>query len=509
MRSNRTGQAVGSDVQHALVRFSGDISTKARVTRRIFVKRMVGNLRDALRSQGLPPNVRASRDRVFVELPAGETGEVLARVFGVQSVSLVERRPARRLEDLVGFGRELFSERVRGRRFAVRARRVGDRAKIPLDAREVERELGTALLPHAAGVDLGSPEVTARVELFEDEAFFFAESLRGPGGLPLGVEGRAVMLISGGFDSAVAAWQLQKRGVALDYVFCNLGGATHLQGTLRVAKVIAERWSYGDRPRFHAIDFGPLVQELQAQTTTRYWQVLLKRLMLRAADGVADERRAPALVTGEAIGQVSSQTLQNLAAISPASGRTILRPLVGFNKDEIIAVAERIGTAELSKVVHEYCDLAPSRPATRAALETLALEEARMDLSLIAHAVASREVFDLRSLDVDKLDLPEIQIEHVPEGATVIDLRSAAEYRSWHYEGALRLDFARAVAAYPSFDRSATYVLYCEFGLKSSHLAERMRREGLDAFHFRGGTPALQRLAASSKQAPGEWSSAD
>jgi len=479
----------------ALLRLSGDVSTKARVTRHQFVGRLLHNLRDALAAEGLPRRVRVSHDRLFAELPPGADPSFLSRVFGVQSVSLVERRPAGSLAAVVDAGVELFRDRVEGRRFAVRARRVGDRGQARIRGGEVDRQLGAALLPFAAGVDLDHPEITVHCEIHEGEAYFFPERLAGPGGLPLGVEGRAIALISGGFDSAVAAWQLQRRGVALDYVFCNLGGSSHLRGTLRVAKVLGDRWSYGIQPRFHAIDFAPLAADLQAKALPRYWQVLLKRLMLRAADLVADERRAPALVTGEALGQVSSQTLQNLAVISPASRRTILRPLVGLNKDEIIALAERIGTAELSKVVREYCDLAPRRPATAASLRAVDGEEAKLDLSLVERAVAQRDVHDLRDLDVDKLDRPEIQIDRLPEGATLIDLRTAREYRGWHHPDALHLEWNRALEAFPSFDRGKTYVLTCEFGLKSAHLAELMRIEGFDAFHLRGGIPALRRLA--------------
>jgi thiamine biosynthesis protein ThiI len=477
----------------ALLRLSGDISTKARATRHQFVGRLLHNLRDALSTEGLPPRLRVSHDRLFAELPQGADPAFLARVFGIQSVSMVERRSGESLAAIVEAGVSLFRDRVAGRRFAVRARRVGDRGQARIRGGDVNRELGAALLPFAAGVDLGSPEITVHCELHEGEAYFFPESLAGPAGLPLGVEGRAIALISGGFDSAVAAWQLQKRGVALDYVFCNLGGSAHLRGTLHVAKRLGDRWSYGSRPRFHAIDFAPLSADLQAKAEPRYWQVLLKRLMLRAADIVADERRAPALVTGEALGQVSSQTLQNLAVISPASRRTILRPLVGFNKEEIIAIAEHIGTAELSKVVREYCDLAPHKPATAASQRAIDAEEAKLDLSLIERVVAHREVHDLRDLDIDKLDVPEIQIDRVPEGATLIDLRTLDEYRRWHHPDALHLDWNRALQSFPSFDRRGTFVLSCEFGLKSAHLAELMRLEGFEAFHFRGGIPALRR----------------
>jgi thiamine biosynthesis protein ThiI len=297
----------------------------------------------------------------------------------------------------------------------------------------------------------------------------------------------------------VAAWQLQRRGVALDHVFCNMGGPTHLLGVARVAEVLADRWSYGHRPRLHAIDFEPVAEALRKHTTARYWQVLLKRMMLRAAEGVARRRRAAAIVTGDAVGQVSSQTLTNLAVVSRATELPVLRPVVGMNKEEIIGLARRIGTYDVSRVVGEYCDMVPSKPATRATLGAIEEEEAKLPPGLVEAAVDARTTFDLRALDVSSLELPGLAIDHLPEGATLIDLRPIEKYRSGHHPDALHLEFSQAAAAWPSFDRSGTYVLSCEFGLMSAHLAERMRAEGFRAFHWSGGQRALMRLAAAGK----------
>jgi thiamine biosynthesis protein ThiI len=481
----------------ALLRFSGELSTKARATRLQFRSRLTHNLRDALASAGESPRLEVSHTRIYARLERAPWGDEqalrdhpLTRVFGVQSVSFVERHPAPDLASVVRTGEALFRERVRGRRFAVRARRVGERGGVAMRSGEVARELGTALLPVSAGVDLGSPEVSVHVELSEAGAAFFSERIPGPGGLPLGVEGRAVALLSGGFDSAVAAWQLARRGVALDLVFCNLGGHSHLQGVVRVAKVLADRWSYGHAPRLHALDFEPVAAAIRKHTETRYWQVLLKRSMLRAAESVARERRAAALVTGDAVGQVSSQTLQNLAVVSRATELPILRPLVGANKDEIIALAERIGTFELSKVVGEYCAMVPSKPATRAALRVVETQEAHLPPGLIEKAAAGRSVLDLRDLAAGALDEPGLTVDRPPPGARLIDLRPLEQYRSGHHPEALHLDFARALQAFPSFERGVVYVLCCEFGLLSAHLAELMRREGFEAYSLRGGSRA-------------------
>ena len=495
-RSDHPAQFDAERPQLALLRFAGELGIKARATRRQFHHQLIRNLKDAISSQGSIPKIRASRDRAFVEVRSSDDIDALTRVFGVQSVSLVERRTETKLSEIVRAGEDLFRERVRGRRFAVRARRVGDRSRISVKSTDVERDLGTALLPVSAGVDLDHPEVTLYVEILENETCFFPERIRAHGGIPLGVEGHALALVSGGFDSPVAAWQLLKRGVDLDYVFCNLGGATHLQDALRVIKVLADRWSYGHRPRLHVVDFQGLSAELQSKTTTRYWQILLKRQMLRVAECIARERRALAVVTGEAVAQVSSQTLQNISVISEAASGLVLRPLVGFNKEEIIAMARLIGTFELSQVVGEYCDIVPSRPATAAELGAILAEEEKLDLSRVEAVAAARDVYDLRNFDVEKLEIPELDVERIPDGAIVIDLRSKAEFDGWHHPAALHLDFTQALNAYSHFEVNSSYVFYCEFGLKSAHLAHLLRERGIEAFHVKGGTRTLRHAAA-------------
>lgn len=476
-----------------LLRLSGEVTTKAKQTRRHFVTRLVRNVKEALATAGIEARVERRYERVIVTTRDGEAAaETLGRVFGIQSLALTETVEAADLATIVTAGEALFRDAVAGRHFAVRCRRVGNRHAGDFRSRDVERALGAALLPGAAGVDLGHPDVTAHVEVYEGSAHFFHENLVAGGGLPLGTGGNAVALVSGGFDSAVAAWQLHRRGVSQDYVFCNLGGRTHQAGTVRVMHELATRWCAGTRPHLHAVDFAEVARDLQRQTDPRLWQVLLKRLMLRAAEAVATERSADAIVTGEAVGQVSSQTLVNLRTISAATGLPILRPLVGMNKDEIVRMADRIGTGPLSAVVDEYCALTTRNPATRTVQSVVEAEEARLDASLLERAVAEREVLDLRRLDPDDVGLPELETREVPPDAVLLDVRSRAAYEAWHPEGAIHLDWGHALEAYPSFGKDQTYVVYCEFGLKSAHLAELMRTAGLHGLHFKGGTRALR-----------------
>ena len=482
-----------------LLRLSGEITTKASRTRLRFTKRLARNLRDGLERAGLDVSIDRHWSRIYVEVEGDEgaataAGQVIARTFGIQSYSEVERRSWSDLADVVAAGHEIFHRRVAGRSFAVRARRAGgEQERIPFRSKDVECELGAALLPAAREVDLDHPEVTAAVEVHDGVAYFFRDKVPGPAGLPLGTESRALALVSGGFDSAVASWMMLRRGVSLDYVFFNLGGTAHELGVLRVMKMVGDLWSHGDRVRLHSVDFRPAVTAIREAVTPRYWQVVLKRLMLRAAERLAGELGHGALVTGEAIGQVSSQTPQNLAAIARPIELPVLRPLLGFNKDEIIDRTRQIGTYELSAAVDEYCAILPRRPATRATAEAVDDEEGKLDPELLDRLLEARTVHDPRSLDPSELGGEELEIDEIPEGARVVDLRSRAAYDAWHYPGSEHMDFFRALKRHRRLDREPTWVFYCEVGLKSAHLAEVMQEAGFEAYHVPGGVRDLMR----------------
>jgi tRNA uracil 4-sulfurtransferase len=487
-----TGPATESGELLILVRLGGEVTIKSRRTRTAFLRRLERNMSDALGAADIAHRIESVWGRMFVRAASPMALPVLARVFGISSLSQVEREVPAELHAIVQEATSHFTDAVRGRTFAVRARRTG---RHDFSSQDVEQQVGATLAEHAAGVNLTNPEVTAYIEVRDASAYFFSERVAGAGGLPLGVEGHAVALLSGGYDSAVAAWLLLRRGVALDYVFCNLGGDAYERAVVHVGKVLADGWSYGTRPHLHVVDFTDVLRDLREKARDSYWQVVLKRLMYRAAEMVAIERRAEAVITGEAIGQVSSQTLTNLRSIEAIASLPVLRPLIGFDKEEIIERARHIGTAALSEQVKEYCAIAPGYPVTAASIARVDAEEQRLDLSVLKRAVAGRRRLDLRALTSSDLAAPYLFIEKVPDDAVVIDCRPAAQYRAWHLKGARHVEEWELLRDFRRFEKEPTYVLYCAHGIQTAYLAERMQRHGYEAYSFRGGLRGVMKYA--------------
>jgi len=498
-----------------VVRPAPELAIKAPTTRSAFRRRLKTNLGDAVKRWGLRAEVRSLYGRLMVrvdpdgepvELVAERARDALSRVFGVGSFSPAEGHCHADLDEIVATGRELFAERVKGRRYAVRCKRTGSHRFGSMD---VERGLGAALNAGAT-VDLTDPEVTVSVEVTGERAVFFSERIPGPGGLPLGTGGRALALLSGGYDSVVAAWYVMKRGIEVDFLHCRMGGGASERLALQIAKVLTDQWAMGSRPDFYAVDFAPIVEELQASARPAFWQVVLKRQMLRAGDALAariehdlferarerGERRRPimvdALVTGEVLAQVSSQTLSNLRAIDGAASRPVLRPLAGLDKLEIIRAAERIGTAALSAQVREFCAITPGHPVTSTRPGEVERQEGGLDPERLHAGVGGAPRRPLRALSQADLMLPYLFVEDVPDGALVLDCRPEALHRAWHPDGAVHAPLPELLGRLRELDKEPTYVLFCQFGTRSAQAAEVMQQSGFEAYSFRGGERALR-----------------
>lgn len=485
-----------------MLRLCGEITTKSPGIRKQFNRRLVQNVRDALARHGIEARVRDQWYRIDVVTDDKRAMDVASRIYGIQAASWTRAYRWESIDDIVAIGTEIFADRVAGKTFAVRTRRAGRRDKIPFTSVDVDRALGTELVKAGGRVDLDNFEVRAGIEIRQDgSAYFFDDETLGVAGLPNGVEGRALALLSGGFDSAVAAWTMMRRGVDLDFLFFNLAGPPQERAVKEVGKKLCERWAFGYSPRLFVVDFRPMIAEMQDKVDGHYWQVLLKRLMMRAGQTLAEHKDYSALITGESCGQVSSQTLMNLAAIGAPITTAIMRPLVGMNKEEIIERSRLVGTHDLSRDIPEFCSLKGGRPIVDATVAGVDEAEAKVDGSLIAELVDHRQ--NHRILEMEAEEVPKVRRSSIPEGAMILDLRDEAAFSRWAYKGAVNMPLGRALEQVGLLPKEATYVLYCEVGLKSAFVAEQMTRLGYEAYSFSGGVPKLKKLAKGERGSKG------
>ncbi|MEZ5176067.1 MAG: THUMP domain-containing protein [Acidimicrobiia bacterium] len=376
---------------------SGDVYLKSRRTQRGLVRTVKANLAKALADAGYDgPIERIGTHRFAIEPDPGSVERVRAAastVFGIASVDGVVAVPFDDIEDLATSIAALTADTVGSATFAVRVKRSGDHDWTSVD---LARLIGARLVETGGVVDLTDPEVEVSVRVIDRDALLVTDHTQGPGGLPLGTQERALSLISGGFDSVVAAWMLMSRGCPVDFVHFTLNCAQS-DHALAVACELWKRWGHGTQPMVHLVEFQPVKDALFEHVDPRMRQVILKVLMARAAELIAREAEIGAIVTGDALGQVSSQTLPHLIAVSTAVEIPVLRPLVGLDKEAIIDMARRIGTAELSARAQEVCDLSEGhRVATRAGERDIDVGVRAIPEMVMLDAVATRKSFALR-----------------------------------------------------------------------------------------------------------------
>jgi thiamine biosynthesis protein ThiI len=378
------------------VTLSGDIFLKSRRTQPRMIKRVLTNLERALAGAGYTGGFDRLGSHRFALDPGSNADGVVdsaSRVFGVASIDTVEEVSAANLDSLAGAVAAAAEERVVGKTFGVRIKRRGTHDWRSYDLASLAGQL---LVDAGGSVDLDDPDEWVEVTVLDDRAFLVSDHRRGPAGLPIGTQEPVLSLISGGFDSIVAAWMLMSRGCTIDYVHFQLDCA-QADHALAVARTMWERWGYGSDPRVHLVEFEPIKEALISEVEPRMRQVALKVLMARAASTVAGQEGIQALVTGDALGQVSSQTLPHLVAVSNQSTVPILRPLLGMPKEAIIDRARAIGTAEISARAREVCDLSEGRPVATGAREaSVARSVADVPDELMSHAVETRKTFQLR-----------------------------------------------------------------------------------------------------------------
>ncbi len=370
-----------SEVGLIVLRY-GEVALKGG-NRAFFLRKLRRNVRACLKANHLAGEVRQAGQRIYVETPAVDEAVIaLQRVFGLVSLSpahrlaldLSEPNAAEQAMDAIR------AEAVRvarhagqgpGRTFRVQARRADKR--FPIISPDIERRAGAAVLAALGGqVQLsGEVDLEIGVEVRDGHALVFGQVVPGPGGLPLGSQGKVVALISGGIDSPVAAWLMMKRGVGVIPLHFHSSQVETAKALDNVA--VLDSYAYGWRLRpvvvSHAETVGPWVRRLSEVGEERWTCLFCKRAMLARAERLAAELGAQGIVMGDSLGQVASQTLENLEVISYGLNTPVYRPLIGLDKTEIMDLARSIGTFAVSTREADVCPYVPDRPLTRGNVE--------------------------------------------------------------------------------------------------------------------------------------------
>ena len=385
-------------LRQSLIVHYHEISLK-RGNRPLFLRHLLRNLERATSDLG-PVSVHQLPGRILLDLEGNEQGDAVAvrvsRVCGVASAALASRVPSS-----VDAMKGAVAALVEGRRFAsfrISARRAFK--TYPMTSVELNRELGAFVVARTgARVDLTNPELEIHVEVLPAETFVYAGRVSGPGGLPVGTAGTVAALLSGGIDSPVAAWRMMKRGCRV--IFVHFHSVPYLPATSQAkARALVERlteWQY--RSQLFLVPLGEIQREVVLSVPPPLRVIVYRRMMVRITEAIGRQSGALALTTGESLGQVASQTLTNIARVNEAATLPILRPLIGMDKLEITAEAQRLGTFEISiEPDADCCTLfVPKHPSTRVSEDEIRAAESPLDLPrLIAMGVDGTrlEVFE-------------------------------------------------------------------------------------------------------------------
>jgi thiamine biosynthesis protein ThiI len=346
-----------------------------------FERALVNNVRRSLK--GLPVAHVSIPARVVVRFSEpvawSDVYERLRTVFGLNGIIPVERA-GNRFEELEAHVAQTLAPPP-GATFAIRCKRSDKR--FPMTSTEVNRRLG-AFVNERTGcpVDLEHPTFTIHVLIQNDGIYVYSERFPGPGGLPVGTSGKVAVLLSGGIDSPAAAYMVMKRGVTTHYIHFHSAPYTSDASVGKVERIVRVLVRHQGQARLAVVPFGDFQREVVARCPDRLRVVLYRRMMLRVAERIARRWRCAAIATGESLNQVASQTLENLSAIDRVAHLPVLRPVVCLDKQEIVAVAERCGTFDLSILPHQDCCsfLEPRHPATRTDHAACEAAEAGLDV---------------------------------------------------------------------------------------------------------------------------------
>lgn len=473
-------------MRYYLIKESSEIPLKSWRTRPRFEKALSRTLEYVLQKLGANFRLSYSEGVFFLEVDR-DVSNVLTKAFGIHDVCEVIPHRFSSLDDIAAKAEELFRDVVAGKKFAVRVKRHGDHRFTSLD---VARAVGSKLLPHSAGVDLEAPDTEVRIEVRGEYAYYVLRCWRGLGGLPVGTEGKALVLFSGGFDSTLASFLAAKRGAGVDFLHFYMGSSESTLAAIEVMKRLSE-FLAPHEPVAIFVNLAPVLAEIRAKVEDRIRQVVLRVIMHEIGQEIAERYGYDAVVTGESVGQASSQTLKNLKVVDylVRARAALLRPLAGLDKEEIVSKIRELGLYDTVVRVEEVCRLSEGPVETKARIDEVEEATTYISRDVVEGVIASAKIYKVDDV-VPEAVLKElgadVEVDEVPEGWVLVDMRDKSKYMKDHIPGAIHISELGERVDRP-------IVLYCEFGSASLLAAMELRKSGLEAYSLRGGFAGYRR----------------
>ncbi|MGS0690311.1 tRNA uracil 4-sulfurtransferase ThiI [Shewanella sp. 0m-4] len=472
-----------------IVKLFPEIMMKSKPVRMRFTKMLETNIRNVLKKVDESAKVQRQWDKIMVMVPDDRPdlveafGERLACIPGIAHVLQVNVSTFTSVDDIYQQTLVAYKEQLAGKTFCVRVKRAG---KHEFNSIEVERYVGGGLnqFTEAAGVRLKNPDMTVHLEIDNDNLYIIDKRIEGLGGFPMATQEDVLSLISGGFDSGVSSYMFIKRGSRTHYCFFNLGGDQHEIGVKQVAYHLWQKYGESHKVKFISVPFDPVVQEILERIDNGQMGVILKRMMMRAATRVAQKMGIQALVTGEAMGQVSSQTLTNLNVIDRCTEQLILRPLIAMDKQDIINISRQIGTEDFAKSIPEYCGVISQKPTVKAVLSKVEAEEAKFSEDLLDRVIADAEIIDIREIaaQMDTKITETETVDAINANEIIIDVRAPEEEEKapLDIEGVevKPIPFYKLATQFADLDKEKSYLLYCDRGVMSKLQALYLQEQG-------------------------------
>ncbi|WP_373033189.1 tRNA uracil 4-sulfurtransferase ThiI [Sulfurovum sp.] len=465
--------------QKFILKLFPEIMVKGSSAKRQMVGQLYNNLLKLLGRYSTEITVKKFSDKLEVVTPIDvlpEVRQTLLDTPGIEQVlEALQFDGMETLDQIKVKVNETMAKEIIGKTFVVRVKRSG---KHPFKSTEIEQTVGGYMLAHneAKGVDLHHPEVTIRLELINNQLNIITIKHVGLGGFPLGTQGDILSLMSGGFDSTIASYLTMKRGMKTHFIFFNLGGIAHEIGVKQVALYLWSKFGASHRVSFTSIPFDDVVEEIFRSTHESYMGVTLKRLMLLASEKVADEMQIDALLTGESVAQVSSQTLRNLALIDQVTNKLILRPLATMNKPEIIQIANEIGTRRFAENMPEYCGVISKNPIIHGSYKRMEKEAKRFDYRVLDKAVEDAQTIYVDEIVDDVTNSAPIEVIHDlnDDKYVVIDIRAEDDCIETVCKS-IKIPFHKLKTEFKKLPQDKEYLLYCEKGIMSQLHAQYLR----------------------------------